>query len=189
MVISEQWSDCEMIRQPFPTYRQLHLIRPIKFYISIDEFIIIITVWSGEAKITGGGANIRGAGAQLRWAPPYFHYWVYRVFTHVSWNNFVQIADITLLFSDFNHLFEILSSSHTLPTNCCLFYLNLWEWLYRPVQAGVNSDSANWSSHSHAEEQNGVDYTCLSIVLGVYVETLSHSLWQLPYRITISNPS
>ena len=55
-----------MIRQPFPTYRQLPLIRPIKFYISIDEFIIIIiTVWSGGAKITSGGANIRGAGAQL----------------------------------------------------------------------------------------------------------------------------
>ena len=33
-----------MIRQPFSTYRQLNLIRPIKFYISIGEFIIIITV-------------------------------------------------------------------------------------------------------------------------------------------------
>ena len=76
MVISEQWSDCEMIRQPFPTYRQLHLIRPIKLYISIDEFIIIITVWNGGAKITGGGTNIRDAGAQLRWALPYFHHWL-----------------------------------------------------------------------------------------------------------------
>ena len=75
-LVSEPWSDCEMIRQPFPTYRQLHLIRPIQFYISIDEFIIIITVWSGGAKITGGRANIRGAGAQLRWAPPCFHHWI-----------------------------------------------------------------------------------------------------------------
>lgn len=61
MVTSEQWSDYEMIRQPFPTYRQLHLIRLIKFYISIGEFIIIIMVWSGGAKITSGRANIKGA--------------------------------------------------------------------------------------------------------------------------------
>jgi hypothetical protein len=30
-------------------------------------FVIIITVRSDGAKLTGGGANIRGAGAQLRW--------------------------------------------------------------------------------------------------------------------------
>ena len=39
-----------MIRQPFPTYRQLQLIRPIKFYISIDELLLLLRFEVAELK-------------------------------------------------------------------------------------------------------------------------------------------